>query len=62
MNKIIVNNPVSDIVIALDDMDHDHILKLISVINGAPVSIKIVPDLYEVVSGLARTEQISGCP
>ena len=62
MNKIIVNNPVSDIVIALDDMDHDHILKLISVINGAPVSIKIVPDLYEVVSGLARTEQISGVP
>ena len=62
LNKIIVNNPVSDIVIALDDMDHDHILKLISVINGAPVSIKIVPDLYEVVSGLARTEQISGVP
>ena len=31
LNKIIVNNPVSDIVIALDDMDHDHILKLISV-------------------------------
>ncbi len=62
LNQIIVNNPVSDIVIALDNMDHDHILKLISVINGAPVSIKIVPDLYEVVSGLARTEQISGVP
>ena len=37
-------------------------MKLISVINGAPVSIKIVPDLYEVISGLARTEQISGMP
>ena len=37
-------------------------MKLISTINGAPVSIKIVPDLYEVVSGLARTEQISGVP
>ena len=28
--------------------------------NGA--IIKIVPDLYEVISGLARTEQISGVP
>ena len=37
-------------------------MKLISTINGAPVSIKIVPDLYEVISGLARTEQISGLP
>ena len=53
---------ISDIVIALDDMDHDRILKLISIINGAPISIKIVPDLYEVISGLARTEQISGLP
>ena len=62
MKDIIAQNPISDIVIALDDMDHDHILKLISIINGVPVSIKIVPDLYEVISGLARTEQISGLP
>jgi exopolysaccharide biosynthesis polyprenyl glycosylphosphotransferase len=62
LKEIIAKNPVSDIVIALDDMDHNHIMKLISVINGAPVSIKIVPDLYEVISGLARTEQISGMP
>tara|TARA_Y100000758_G_scaffold234399_1_gene170921 strand:- start:3007 stop:4137 length:1131 start_codon:yes stop_codon:yes gene_type:complete len=62
MKDIIAQNPISDIVIALDVMDHDHILKLISIINGSPVSIKIVPDLYEVISGLARTEQISGLP
>ena len=62
LKSIISKNPVSDIVIALDNMDHDHIMKLISAINGAPVSIKIVPDLYEVISGLARTEQISGLP
>ncbi len=62
LKEIIEKNPVSDIVIALDDMDHGHIMKLISVINGSPVSIKIVPDLYEVISGLARTEQISGMP
>ena len=62
IKTIISKNPISDIVIALDNMDHNHIMKLISIINGAPVSIKIVPDLYEVVSGLARTEQISGLP
>ena len=62
IKAIISKNPVSDIVIALDNMDHEHVMKLISTINGAPVSIKIVPDLYEVISGLARTEQISGLP
>ena len=62
LKEIIAKSPVSDIVIALDNMDHQHIMRLISIINGAPVSIKIVPDLYEVISGLARTEQISGLP
>ena len=62
IKTIISKNPVSDVVIALDNMDHNHVMKLISTINGAPVSIKIVPDLYEVISGLARTEQISGLP
>ncbi len=62
IKTIISKNPISDIVIALDNMDHNHIMKLISTINGAPVSIKIVPDLYEVISGLASTEQISGLP
>ena len=31
-------------------------------INGSPVSIKILPDMYEVVTGLARTTQLVGVP
>ena len=31
-------------------------------INGAPSSIKILPDMYEVVTGLARTTQLVGIP
>jgi len=46
----------------LDNMEHDRVMDLVSIINGTPVSVKIVPDLYEVISGLARTEQITGLP
>tara|TARA_B100001540_G_C15613765_1_gene554344 strand:- start:144 stop:872 length:729 start_codon:yes stop_codon:yes gene_type:complete len=31
-------------------------------INGSPLSIKILPDMYEVVTGLARTTQLVGVP
>jgi len=62
LRTIIKKNPVSDVIIALDNMKHDRVMDLISVINGTPVSVKIVPDLYEVISGLARTEQITGLP
>ena len=27
-----------------------------------PISIKIIPDMYEVVTGLARTSQLVGVP
>ena len=37
-------------------------MEVITHANGSPVSIKIVPDMYEVISGLARTEQIYGVP
>jgi exopolysaccharide biosynthesis polyprenyl glycosylphosphotransferase len=37
-------------------------MEVITQANGSPVSIKIVPDMYEVISGLARTEQIYGIP
>ena len=36
---IISKNPVSDIVIALDNMDHEHVMKLISTININQITI-----------------------
>ncbi|MDP6456389.1 MAG: sugar transferase [Candidatus Marinimicrobia bacterium] len=51
---------VSEVVIALEKPNHDKLLDIITIANGAPVSLKIIPDMYEVVSGLAKTEQIQG--
>ena len=31
-------------------------------VNGNPVAMKILPDMYEVVTGLARTDQLVGIP
>ena len=62
LKEIILNNQVSDVVLALDKLDHNRMMEVITQANGSPVSIKIVPDMYEVISGLARTEQIYGIP
>ncbi|MCH7939730.1 MAG: sugar transferase [Candidatus Marinimicrobia bacterium] len=53
---------ISEVIITLDKPEHESLLKLMSTINGAPVEIKILPDMYEVVTGLARTEHIYGLP
>ena len=62
LKDIILNNQVSEVVLALDKLQHNRMMEVITHANGSPVSIKIVPDMYEVISGLARTEQIYGVP
>ena len=62
LGTIIRENEVSDIVLALEKPDHTRILSIMGQINGFPVTVKIVPDLYDVMSGLVRTQQIAGMP
>ncbi|NHZ85045.1 MAG: exopolysaccharide biosynthesis polyprenyl glycosylphosphotransferase [Planctomycetia bacterium] len=62
IGTIIRDNEVSDIVLALEKPDHTRILSIMGQINGFPVTVKIVPDLYDVMSGLVRTQQIAGMP
>ena len=62
INNIIISNKIDDVIIALDQPNSERIMNSIIGINGAPVSIKILPDMYEVVTGLARTSQLVGVP
>ncbi|KUG25139.1 undecaprenyl-phosphate galactosephosphotransferase [hydrocarbon metagenome] len=51
-----------EIIIALEHHEEDIFLKVIAKTDGLDVGIKIVPDLYEIISGQARTTQIYGFP
>tara|TARA_A100000164_G_C21870097_1_gene754682 strand:- start:156 stop:1142 length:987 start_codon:yes stop_codon:yes gene_type:complete len=62
LKEIIKLEKISDVIIALDHPNPEQIMSSIVKINGAPISIKILPDMYEVVTGLARTSQLVGVP
>ena len=62
INSIIESKKIDDVIIALDKPTPERIMSSIVSINGAPSSIKILPDMYEVVTGLARTTQLVGVP
>ena len=61
-NQILKNEKINDVIIALDQPNPERIMSAISKANGSPTSIKILPDMYEVVTGLARTNQLVGVP
>jgi len=59
---IIAKHEIRDVLIALDSNDHSHLLDIIVKCNAPQVGLKIVPDLYDIISGQARTNQIYGFP
>jgi exopolysaccharide biosynthesis polyprenyl glycosylphosphotransferase len=59
---IIRRYDVSEILIALEQNEKQMVLDVIKYCSGANVHLKIMPDTYEIVSGLARTNEIYGVP
>lgn len=60
--NVINNKGASEVIIALEKEDHDLLVDVISKIESKGIGLKIVPDLYEILSGQARTSQLYGIP
>lgn len=53
---------VQDVLIALGSEDHEYLDEVLRVCDGRPVTLKLVPDFYTAVGGMARTEHMYGLP
>ncbi|MCI0708299.1 MAG: sugar transferase [Ignavibacteriae bacterium] len=53
---------VREVLIGLDSTEHDKLLEVIRACDGEEVGMKIIPDLYDIVSGQARMSSIYGVP
>ncbi|MBI3006530.1 MAG: sugar transferase [Ignavibacteriales bacterium] len=53
---------VQEVLIGLDSTEHPQLLDVMKFCNGRDVGMKIVPDLYDIVSGQARLSSIYGFP
>ena len=62
IEKVIDSTCAKEIILALEKHEEDVLLNVISICDDKNVNLKIVPDLYEIISGQARTNQIYGFP
>lgn len=60
--KLLTMHHIKEVLIGLDSTEHDQLLEIIRMCNGREVGIKMVPDLYDIVSGQARISSIYGVP
>lgn len=62
IEKIIPEENVEEIIVASEPDKSEVLFEVISKTSNMNVGIKIVPDMYEIVSGMAKTNQIHGVP
>ncbi len=60
--QLLGEQQVREVLIGLDSTEHDRLLDIIRYCNGHEVGMKIIPDLYDIVSGQARISSIYGFP
>ncbi len=62
INRIIREKDVKDVIVAFDETQQDVLIAVLDAIEVPDVSVKIVPNFYQLISGMNQTNQIHGLP
>jgi exopolysaccharide biosynthesis polyprenyl glycosylphosphotransferase len=60
LEKIFAANDVEEIIIAIESKEHERLKSLISKISRKNIRIKILPDMYDILAGSVRLNNIFG--
>jgi exopolysaccharide biosynthesis polyprenyl glycosylphosphotransferase len=62
VRTIITGNEVEEAIIAIESSEHGNIQKIVNELSDTPVIIKIIPDVYDILSGQVKMTSIFGAP
>jgi len=62
LHEIVGENSIDEVIIASDHKYEELIISTLNVCSDLSVSVKIVPEVYEIVSGMVKSEQVHGIP
>jgi exopolysaccharide biosynthesis polyprenyl glycosylphosphotransferase len=62
IEKLIADYNIKEIIISLESHENQEMLRVVSACDKMGVTIKIVPDLYQMISGQVKTASIYGFP
>lgn len=60
LEKVLAENQIEEVIIALESTEHERLRALISRIEGSNVKVKISPDMYDILSGSVKMNNIFG--
>jgi exopolysaccharide biosynthesis polyprenyl glycosylphosphotransferase len=60
--EVIKKNNIEDVIIAVDSTEHHKIEEIIDLLEGVDIYIKMLPDMYDIISGKVKMSTIFGTP
>ena len=62
LNSFLINNHINEVFITLDKKDSSLLSNIISDLKNLNVCIKIIPNIYDVLTGQAKMHSVTGMP
>jgi exopolysaccharide biosynthesis polyprenyl glycosylphosphotransferase len=62
LKKLIKENNIEEVIIAIESFEHENIGNIINELDDTNVIIKIIPDMYDILSGSVKMSAIFGAP
>jgi exopolysaccharide biosynthesis polyprenyl glycosylphosphotransferase len=61
-SRIVHEYEVEEVIIAIESSEHNKIGEIITKVDDLPVNLKIIPDMYNILTGQVRMTSIFGAP
>lgn len=62
LRSVIGQHAVEEVIVAVDSGEHEHISRIMNELEGTGVRVKIIPDMYDILSGSVKMTSIFGAP
>jgi exopolysaccharide biosynthesis polyprenyl glycosylphosphotransferase len=62
LRTIIKKYEIEEVIIAIESFEHDHLGKIVNELDYQGIIIKIIPDMYDILSGSVKMTSIFGAP
>lgn len=62
IKKVITDTGIDEVIIAIETSEHHLLQSIMNELEGERVNIKIIPDMYDIISGTVRVNHILGPP
>lgn len=62
IQRVIESNEIEEVIIAIGSSDHEILERILNSLEGLNTAIRIIPDIYDILSGSVRMSSIYGAP